>query len=382
VTLETGVTAASPSVQPTATEPDRGQRARIRRRLTAWFARERRELPWRRDRSPYRIWVSEVMLQQTQAATVVRFFESFLDRFPDLTSLAAADEQEVLRAWEGLGYYRRARQLHSAAGRLVSKGHAQVPDDPALLAELPGVGRYMLGAVLSQAFERRLPILEANSERVLCRLFAERGDPRTGPVRKQLWRLAESFLPVRAVGDFNQALMELGALVCTPTPHCPVCPLKDDCEARRLGIERALPARGADRSIVEVRESAVVIRRGPGVLLVQRPDKTRWSGMWEFPHAPLAASESSESAARRVIAELTGVDAELGTELVTIRYAVTHHRITMVCFEARFRAGRFRPSFYREGRWVKPERFGDYPVSSPQRRIMRALARVPERELF
>ncbi len=150
----------------------------LRRRLLAWFRRQGRPLPWRRNRDPYAIWVSEVMLQQTQVATVIPFFERFLRSFPSVAALAAADEHDVLRHWEGLGYYRRARQLHQAARRLVADFDGRIPDDPAAFGALPGVGRYTLGAVLSQAFERRLPILEANSVRVLCRLLAERGDPR------------------------------------------------------------------------------------------------------------------------------------------------------------------------------------------------------------
>src|SRR5262245_25283601 len=184
------------------------------------------------------------MLQQTQVATVVPYFERFLHRFPTLEALAAADEQEVLRLWEGLGYYRRARDLHGAARHLAGRHEAQVPDDPAAFGSLPGVGRYILGAVLSQAFDRRLPILEANSERVLCRLFGQQEDPRRGPVCSWLWQVAEALLPARRVGDFNQALMELGALVCTPaTPRCDACPLAADCTARRLALQSVIPFR-------------------------------------------------------------------------------------------------------------------------------------------
>jgi A/G-specific adenine glycosylase len=345
-----------------------------RRQLLSWFAGARRDLPWRRDRDPYRIWVSEVMLQQTTVAAVVPYFERFLDAFPDLARLAAADEQEVLRLWEGLGYYRRARDLHRAA-RLLAEGHGgHVPDDPAALRRLPGMGRYTLGAVLSQAFDRRLPVLEANSLRVLCRLFGRTDDPRRGPAQRWLWQVAEDLLPERGAGEFNQAIMELGALVCTPSePRCDDCPLAARCVARRLGLQAQVPARPAPPPIIEVREAAVVVRRGDQVLLAQRPDTGRWAGLWEFPHGPLEDGESHEEAARRLAEQLAGLKVVLGPELLALRHGVTRYRIALVCFEARHLRGTFRSAFYRDGRWLPPERLTDYPVSSPQRRLAAAL---------
>src|SRR6266852_396195 len=217
-------------------------RRQLCRSLLAWFDRHRRDLPWRRSRDVYHIWVSEVMLQQTQVATVIPYFKRFLEAFPTLADLAAAEEGDVLRLWEGLGYYRRARDLHRAAQRVVADHGGRIPQEPALLASLPGIGRYTLGAILSQAFDRRLPILETNSQRVLCRLFGRRCDPRRGQARRWLWEIAESLLPARRVGAFNQALMELGALVCTPAvPRCGACPVRALCAARRLGIQDEIP---------------------------------------------------------------------------------------------------------------------------------------------
>ena len=208
-------------------------RRQLRRSLLSWFERCHRDLPWRRNRDPYAIWVSEIMLQQTQVATVIPFFKRFLETFPTLADLAAAKEEQVLRLWEGLGYYRRARDLHRAARQMVAEHGGQIPQEPAILRTLPGIGRYTVGAILSQAFDRRLPILEANSQRVLCRLFGRREDPRRGPARRWLWEMAETLLPTRRVGAFNQALMELGALVCTPAaPQCAVCPVAVLCTAR------------------------------------------------------------------------------------------------------------------------------------------------------
>lgn len=353
------------------------------RLLLAWFRKHGRDLPWRRNRDPYAIWVSEVMLQQTQVATVIPYFERFLQRFPTLCDLAAAEEQAVLRLWEGLGYYRRARDLHRAARLLAAQHGGDVPDDPAIFGGLPGVGRYTAGAVLSQAFDRRLPILEANSERVLCRLLGEREDPRTGAVRRRLWKEAERLLPIRSAGAFNQALMELGALVCTPrAPDCPSCPLIDHCAAHRAGMQQKIPLQADPPQVVAVREAAVVVRRGSKVFLVQRPQEGRWAGMWEFPHGPLDEGETHEQAAVRLLVNLTGFKADLGAELLTIKHGVTRFRITMVCFEARHRRGVFRSAFYVGGSWVEPAQLSTYPVSAPQRRLARALLHPPEIRLF
>jgi A/G-specific adenine glycosylase len=323
------------------------------------------------------------MLQQTQVATVIPFFERFLQAFPTLTALAAAEEQVVLRLWEGLGYYRRARDLHRAARLLAGEHGGKIPDDPDVFRALPGVGRYTAGAVLSQAFDRRLPILEANSVRVLCRLLGERRDPRSGPVQRRLWETAEALLPAQAAGQFNQALMELGALVCTPkNPDCGSCPLARRCEARRLQAQDAIPVRSEAPQTVAVAEAAVVVRRKQKVLLAQRPAGGRWAEMWEFPHGELIKGETHEQAAGRLLGPLTGLDARLGDELLTIRHSVTRYRITLVCFEAAHQKGAFRSEFYVRGEWVEPEELPSYPVSAPQRRLAEALRRPCQPRLF
>ncbi len=343
-------------------------------RLLTWFERCKRDLPWRHTRDPYCIWVSEVMLQQTQVATVIPYYERFLEAFPTLSTLAAATEQEVLRLWEGLGYYRRARDLHRAARLLQAEHDGVIPADPALLQNVPGMGRYTLNAVLSQAFDCRLPILEANSQRVLCRLFGRGEDPSRGPLRRWLWQAAEDILPAKRVGEFNQALMELGALICTPSkPKCSACPLRTKCEARRLGLQESIPYRPVLASTIEVSEVAVVLRRKTRVLLVQRPATGRWAQMWEFPHGELIAGETHDQAALRVLTGLTGLRGRLGTELLTIRHGVTRYSITMVCFEAFHQSGRFRSDFYQQAKWIEPGELPAYPVSAPQRRLARAL---------
>jgi A/G-specific adenine glycosylase len=353
-------------------------------RLLSWFEKHRRDLPWRRNRDPYRIWVSEVMLQQTQAVTVVPFFDRFLRAFPTLLDLAQASEQEVLRLWQGLGYYHRARNLHRAARELAASHGGCLPDDPALVRQLPGLGRYTCNAVLSQAFDRRLPILEANSQRVLSRLFGREADPREGPARRWLWTAAEALLPARRVGTFNQAVMELGALVCTPSnPKCHACPVAPRCAARSDGRQNEIPRRNPPPAPVRVHEAAVVLRRRGRVLLTQRPPQGRWPGMWEFPHAPLRDGENVAQCAERVISQLTGMTATLGPELLTIRHGVTRYHITLTCFEADHVSGEFVSEFYLAAKWLTPRELALYPVSAPQRRLAEHLGqRVRQRRLF
>jgi A/G-specific adenine glycosylase len=352
----------------------------LRRRLLTWFDRHKRALPWRDSREPYRIWVSEVMLQQTQVATVIPYFHRFLLAFPTLKDLAEADEQEVLRLWEGLGYYRRARDLHRAARLLVTNHDGLLPDDVDVWKNLPGVGRYIRGAVLSQAFDRRLPIVEANSKRVLCRLFGQTGDPSSKPVNDWLWQTAEALLPKKRVGDFNQALMELGALLCTPTaPRCGECPLSADCMARGDGTQESIPFKASRQTIEGVREVAIVIRKRKQVLLLRRPPAGRWANMWEFPRLAVENCETVESAAERILCEVLGIKAELGAELLTIRHSVTRFRITLVALEAKFLSGVVRMNYYQDARWLQPIELSDYPVSSPQRLLAREIAK-PDRQ--
>lgn len=345
----------------------------LRRRLLTWFRKNARALPWRGDRDPYHIWISEIMLQQTQVATVIPYFHRFLTQYPTLSDLADADEQAVLRLWEGLGYYRRARALCRAARILRENNHATIPNDPELVRTLPGFGRYTANAVLSQAYDRPLPILEANSVRVLCRLFAIAENPQESAVQKTLWRLAEGLVPRKGAGDFNQALMELGALVCTPAqPECSRCPLREHCEAKRQGRTHELPLRARPMDVVNVDEVAVIVRKKNRLLLVQRPEGGRWEKMWEFPHHPREKTETPESAAARLLAAL-GIEGAVGSEVATIRHSVTRFRITMVCLEVRKLRGAVDATVFPNTAWVAPDDLHDYPLSTPQRRLARLL---------
>ncbi|MEM6329796.1 MAG: A/G-specific adenine glycosylase [Planctomycetota bacterium] len=348
----------------------------LRRRLLAWYQRNARDLPWRADRDPYRVWLSEVMLQQTQVETVKPYFARFLEAFPSVADLAAAEEQQVLRLWEGLGYYRRARALHAAAKRITQEHGGVFPSDLATLRKLPGVGRYTAGAIRSIAFDLPAPILEANTIRLLTRLTAYGGDPTSTAGQKRLWAVAEELLPRRRVSQFNQALMELGALVCTPKlPRCDTCPTATLCHAKRAGSIHTLKPTTKRQSVTDVQEAAVVVWRGGRVLLRQCGEGERWAGLWDFPRfaidsqGPLFARD--EIAAK--VRSMTGVDCVPGPLLRTLKHSVTRYRITLDCYEATHRAGGLRQTSKRPQRWLPPGELSTLPLSVTGRKIAASL---------
>lgn len=343
------------------------------RRLLTWYTRHARDLPWRRTRQLYPIWISEVMLQQTQVATVIDYFERFLARFPDVATLAAASEEEVLRLWEGLGYYRRARNLHRAAQVIVEHHRGEVPEDIATLRELPGIGRYTAGAILSLALDARHPILEANTKRLLSRLLAYPGDVSAGAGQELLWQFAEAFLPAAQAGRFNQALMELGSRICTPRePRCVDCPLVALCPTSAQGLQAQIPAPKPRRAYETVSEAAVVVQRGTRVLVRRCQPTERWAGLWDFPRFPVCVTRGARF--RAALAEqtraLTGLDVEPSGRLALIRHGVTRFRITLYCHQAKYIRGRLVSP---ELRWVTPSELATLPLSSTGRQISRLL---------
>jgi A/G-specific adenine glycosylase len=344
-----------------------------------WFRRHARDLPWRRTRDPYAVWVSEIMLQQTQVATVVPYFQRFMRRFPTVRSLARADEEDVLRLWEGLGYYRRARQLHHAARQVLREHGGRFPRDRDVVRRLSGIGRYTAGAILSLAFDAREPILEANTLRLWSRLVAYGGDPRSGPGQRLLWAAAEQALPPRDVGAFNQALMELGAEVCRARqPLCGACPVAGFCEARRQGLQHTVPQAAAKPRVESVREAAVVVAAGQQVLIVKRGQTERWAGMWDFPRfalpdEPVADDRPPIKFLRQGLLTVAGVEAAQFRRLTTLRHAVTRFRITLDCYAARYVAATQNGAGPQQ-RWVEPRRLGDYPLSVTARKLARLVA--------
>lgn len=336
----------------------------LRGALLNWYDAHARDLPWRRDTDPYRVWVSEVMLQQTRVETVIPYYERWLARFPDAAALAEASEDQVLQAWAGLGYYRRARALHSGARILRERHGGVLPDDPDALRELPGVGSYTAGAIASIAFGRAEPAVDGNARRVLARLL-DRAAPSAGALRELAARLVDAARP----GEFNQALMELGATVCTPrAPRCGVCPVAAHCAARAAGTQEERPARKPRPAVPAFRFAAARVQDPDGrLLLVRRPEGGLLAGMWEFPQEPLADDESPIPAAARAASRVLGQETEVGAGafLGDVAHTFSHRKETYRVVE--FRIGEERPA--PAGRWVAPGEIGTLAVPAAQRRI-------------
>ena len=320
-------------------------RTTIRKRILKCFDRRERDLPWLKKRTPYKVWVSEIMLQQTQISTVIGYYKKFIKRFPNINKLAAADEQDVLALWEGLGYYRRARQLHKAA-RVIAEQHAgKFPTDFDAVLALPGIGRYTAGAILSISLDQKLPILEGNTIRLFSRLAGLREDAFNRESQKQLWAISESLLPNKRAGDFNQAVMDFGRDVCRPkNPDCPSCCLQDFCVARVKGLQQEIPFKAAKMKYEDLNEAIVLIRRRKKILIRQCQDGERWAGLWDFPRFENGNVPEMELS----VLESTGLNANIAVLNHSIKHAVTRFRIKLDCYESTSVSGRIK----RDSRYV------------------------------
>jgi A/G-specific adenine glycosylase len=344
----------------------------FRRRLLTWYSQHARDLPWRRSRDPYQVWVSEIMLQQTQVVTVVDYFQRFIAAFPTVAALAQAPVEQVLRLWEGLGYYRRARQMHRAAEEIVRDHGGAFPEDIATVRRLPGIGRYTAGAILSIAFDQSQPILEANTVRLFSRLLAYQGDPLKAEGQRLLWSLAEDLVAGRDAGALNQALMELGSTLCTPrNPQCDRCPVASLCRTRELGLQEQIPLLRARPKPEDVQEAAVVVFRRGKILLQRRGNEGRWAGLWDFPRFVLASHDGAALVRelRDHVERLTGVVATPGERLTTIRHGVTRFRITLHCHRAEYVSTSTQHRSLTELRWIKPVDLAEYPLSVTGRKL-------------
>lgn len=339
---------------------------RFSSRLLTWYRQNGRTLPWRhllRD-DPYAVWVSEIMLQQTRVETVIPYFEKWMKQFPTVEALADSSEQDVLNLWEGLGYYSRARNLHKAAKIVAEKFDGQLPRNLNTLRSLPGIGRYTVGAIASMAFGLDEPTLDGNLRRVFARVFNvnELADSPAG--EKILWGLAAEHLPKGRAGDYNQALMDLGAAICLPkNPRCLICPLMKLCKARELGIQEQRPVLKPKKSTPHyVHAAAVIIRRGK-VLLAKRPSKGLLGGMWEFPNARVNGDPPKELA--KAIQTATRLKVKRKDALGIVRHAYTHFKVTVHVFRCEL----ISTSKNENMKWVKAGELEDYPMGKVDRQI-------------
>jgi A/G-specific adenine glycosylase len=344
--------------------------ATIRRRLLDWYRRSQRDLPWRKNKDPYRVWVSEVMLQQTTVKTVLPYYEKFLELFPTVQALGGAGEEQVLAAWSGLGYYHRARNLHRGARHVAQHHGGRFPRSLDAAIAVPGVGLYTASAVLSIAHGLPLPVVDGNVRRVLARLLILRGPEwRTdGPY----YNKAQALLDPSSPGDWNQAVMELGALVCTPrNPSCPACPLRAQCGAFREGLVAVLPEGRARRAPVDVTVAAAIVERDGRYLLVRREEGRLMGRMWELPQTSLESSGLKDLA--RELRERHGLEVAAGPLLTRARHAITFRRIRVEAYRARLR--RDPPEDTERYRWATAAEIRALPVSSMTQKVLRELAR-------
>lgn len=355
------------------------QQREIADRLLDWYDVNKRDLPWRRRLGDaYAVWISEIMLQQTTVATVIPFYDRWMTAYPTVRDLAAAPLDDVLKMWAGLGYYARARNLHKAAQVVVDRFDGIVPSDPSTIRELPGIGRYTAGAILSIAYNRNEPIVDANVIRVLSRLFVIDGDPKTSAsTQKRIWDYAAALIPDGRASDFNQAMMELGALVCdSSTPRCSSCPVESVCAAKRLGDPAAYPQfvkKDVWRSLDDV---AVAVRNGRGeIALAKRPaTESLWGGLWELPRTTRVNGEDLIDCAARAVREGIGAEAVDLRPFGTVNHIVAKRKITLHGFVAGF-VGQPSNAFYESVAWESRVGASKYAMATPQVRLLEELAK-------
>jgi A/G-specific adenine glycosylase len=339
-----------------------------------WYSDNARELPWRDDPDPYVVWVSEIMLQQTRVETVIPYFQRWMRRFPTVSILANALQQEVLNLWEGLGYYSRARNLHRAAKIVLEEFNGEIPQDLKTLTNLPGIGRYTAAAITSIAFGKDEPALDGNIRRVLSRVFNITDPARSTTGEQRLWALASEHLPSGRAGDFNQALMDLGATICIPKkPDCPNCPVSAICQAKALGVQDERPIPKPKTTIPHHTVTAAVILRGEKVMIVQRPQNGLLGGLWEFPGGKLEPGEDLPACLRREICEELGVEIQVGAPFGIYKHAYTHFRVTLHAYLCTLNGDQPHLKEHSDLRWVAFTELNAFPMGKIDRQIANKL---------
>lgn len=343
----------------------------FRRALLAWFDTNKRDLPWRVSRDPYSIWVSEVMLQQTQVKKVIPYFKRFVAKYPDVLTLARASRQDVLKSWENLGYYSRARNLHSAARYLVDHHEAGIPSDPKRFRDLPGVGEYITAAVSSIAFGHPFAVVDGNVRRVLSRLFLIGSTVGTSKANTEFRGWAGKLLDDRHPGDFNEAMMELGAVVCRPAgPHCDRCPVSRFCQAHASGRQDDFPVRDKRRSVPRYHIAVGVVEKDGRLLITRRPESGLLGGLWEFPGGKVKAGETPEDACVREIEEEVSLKVEVVDYLTHIEHAYSHFKIGVDVYSCAYTAGDVKLDGPEDYRWILVDELDDYPFPGANHRFL------------
>ncbi len=350
--------------------------------LLAWWDHDHAKLPWRESRDPYAIWVSEIMLQQTQITTVIPYYTRWMRRFPDVGTLASAPLADVLKMWEGLGYYSRGRNLHAAAQMVMAEFDGHIPTTAAELMRLKGIGRYTAGAIASIAFDHPEPVLDGNVIRVLSRLINLAADVTKNETKKQLWQLAADLVPQKRPGDYNQALMELGQTICLPAnPKCLLCPLIDQCVARQSGTQHERPVRPLRKRTPHYDVVAGIIwqtgeRAATAPLLIaQRPLNGLLGGLWEFPGGKQENGETYPQTLKREIKEELAIDIHVQQDgyLTSIKHAYTHFRITLHAYQATYNSGNIQHIGVADHAWVTLADLDNYAFAVTDRKIINAL---------
>ena len=343
--------------------------SRFASKLLAWYRDNKRVLPWRGHPDPYAVWVSEIMLQQTRVEAVIPYFERWMNRFPTINALAQASEQDILNLWEGLGYYSRARNLHKAAKIVLEQHHGELPRDLDALRGLPGIGRYTVGAIASMAFGMDEPTLDGNIRRVLARVF-DVNQPADSPTgEKILWELAAKHLSKGEAGDYNQALMDLGATICLPkNPRCLICPVMKLCKARELGIQEERPVTKPKKKIPHYVHVVAVIEKNGRVLLAKRPSKGSLGGMWEFPNARVNGDPAK--ALTKTIQTATRLKVRRKDALKLVEHAYSHFSVTV----HPFRCDLISKSENKNLKWIRVGELEEYPMGRIDRQIARQLS--------
>lgn len=367
----------------TASSSTKNTHKKIGKDLLVWYHANKRDMPWRETKDPYCILLSEFMLQQTQVDTVIPYYRRFLKNFPTVHDLANAPQDHILKAWEGLGYYARARNLHKAAKAISEQHNGTVPNTYDTLKSLPGFGPYTTAAVLSIAYNKDHAVLDGNVIRVLTRLFDTHEDVTQTSVKKQLWELAETLLVKGQAGDYNQAVMELGATVCTPkNPACNTCPLTPYCQAHKTGTQEQLPIKAKKKPRPHHTLGAGIVWHNNKVLITQRPQNGLLGGLWEFPAGTQQPKETLQEACIRGIKETVDIDITIQDRFRTVKHAFTHFSITIHAFQCQYQTGKTQTLACDNFAWVTLSELADYAFSRTSRKLADFLQQTTQTDLF